>query len=111
MFDKCDKQDWVLQDKIDEINKTNKEAGFFSRLMEWNKPKWMVGFALFGALVTGASQPAFGGLLMARCLAYLSIPLDLFDLVYPGKNLEDEMLIYVYAILILAVITFLAMFI
>jgi len=73
MFTQCDARDKIEDERVAEIIKTSVEAGYFSRLMEWNEPKILILIALIGALLTGASQPFFS-IALSKVLTYLSVP-------------------------------------
>jgi len=66
---------------------------------------------MLGALVCGAGQPIFGGFLMAKILAILSIPLEYFPYVFPGKSMEDETNYNALMMGVIAVATGIAMFV
>ena len=88
MFEQVDKNDSIIDDEIKAIKEKNEKEGYFKRIMEWNNPKYLIVFAIIGAAFTGASQPLFGGLVMGKVLTYLSIPVDLFPVAFPGQDLE-----------------------
>jgi len=92
------------------IKEQMEKLGFFSRLAGWNDQRFIIA-ACIAALFTGASQPVFGGFLMADVLTRLTIPLNLYSTFYPGSNLEDSINEYCLWMAFIAVITFFAMFI
>jgi len=91
------------------MNEKNAKEGFFGRLMEWNN-KTYIAIACVASLITGASQPTFGGILMSRILAQLTVPLELYPVIFPGKNMEDEINMYCLIMGLFAVGTWLSMF-
>jgi len=78
--------------------------------MEWNS-KGVIAIACFASILVGASQPVFGAFLMSPMLTQLTIPLTMYPLVYPGKDLEDEVNFLVMWMGFVAVATFLSMFV
>jgi len=68
MFEKVDAVDKVRDDEIQAIYDQTQKDGYFNRLMAWNKPKCLIYVALIGSLITGASQPIFGGVMLSRVL-------------------------------------------
>lgn len=113
MFTKCDARDKTEDERVAEIIKASVEAGYFSRLMEWNEPKPLIFVALIGSLLTGASQPFFA-IALSKVLTYLSVPLEAFQyLVGPDsdEDLESMMKHYCAIMGLLAVATFVTMFV
>jgi len=92
------------------MNEANAKEGYFKRLLAWQNPVF-IGIAIFASLLVGASQPCFGGLLMSKVLAKLTVPLDQYALFWPGNNLEDDMQFYCIIMACFAVGTSLAMFV
>lgn len=78
--------------------------------MEWNS-KCYITIAIIASLFVGSSQPVFAGLILARVLTQLTVPMEYYPIFYPGKVLEDEINFYSLIMAIIAVATFLAMFV
>jgi hypothetical protein len=83
MFNTVDAKDNKLLEEIEAITEKNEKEGYFSRIMEYNRPKAMIGIALIGSIICAASQPVYGGFLMSRMLTYLTIPMEYFPLLFP----------------------------
>jgi len=109
MFEFCDDRDDKFETQIKEMNEANEKEGYMKRLMKWNN-NCFLSVALFGSLCVGASQPLFAGLILAKVLTHLTIPVELYGLQFPGDNLRDTIDEYVYLMLGIAVGTFVAMF-
>lgn len=66
--------------------------------MVYNKPTYLLAIALLGGLVNGANMPVFAGLVLAKVLSLLSVPLAVIGTMFPGENplvaLEREVNFY-----------------
>jgi len=116
MFTVCDARDKTEEERVAEIVEKSVKEGYFGRLMEWNEPKSLIFVAAVGSLLTGASQPFFA-IALSKVIAYLSMPMELFVAgaapggPWAGETLEGMMRHYCALMAILALATFLAMFV
>ena len=65
--------------------------------------------ALFGSLILGSISPVFGGLIMSDVLTHLTVPIHMYQQVFPGKNMEDEISMYCLIMACTAAVAFLTM--
>jgi hypothetical protein len=66
--------------------------------MVYNKPAYLLGIALIGGLINGSNMPLFAGLVLAKVLSLLSVPLSVIGTMFPGEDpmvaLEREVNFY-----------------
>lgn len=62
-------------------------------------------------MITGAILPLFGGFLMSRVMTQLTVPLDYYPILFPGKDMEEEITMYCLWMAACAAGSFLSMFI
>lgn len=91
------------------MNEENAKKGFFGRLMAWNDTTFIV-LAVIFSLFVGASQPVFGGFIFSKVMTQLTVEPEVFDFLYPGIELKDEMAKYSLIMVGFAIGTFLCMF-
>lgn len=58
-----------------------KEMSGFMRIMQYNKPKWHVYIACFGAMLLGAPQAAMA-IVFSKFMVLLSLPIEVYDYVF-----------------------------
>ena len=57
----------------------------FRKLLPYNKPAWKIIVAILASANNGAAMPIFG-VILAKTLGLLSLPLYAFDILYPGED-------------------------
>jgi ABC-type multidrug transport system fused ATPase/permease subunit len=109
MHEACDENDAIIQKVIDETNEKNVKEGFFGRISSWNNQTF-VGIALFAALITGASMPVCGGLILSPLLTHLSVPLEYYPILFKGADMKTEVNIYCIWMTVFAVVACISLF-
>lgn len=58
-----------------------KKVSGFMRVMQYNKPKWHIFAACFGAALLGAPQ-ALMAIIFSKFMVLLSLPIDVYDAIF-----------------------------
>jgi len=78
--------------------------------MKWNNP-WVIFIALVASAFVGSSQPLFGVYIFSPIMTQLTIEDEIYAMMFPGVEMKDEILFYTLMTGIVAVATFLSMFV
>ena len=76
--------------------------------MDYNNPKYFVYIAFLGSAITGACMPILGGLILAKLIAYLTVPTELLLTMYPDRPdfLKEEVNFNATMVSLLALVSF-----
>lgn len=86
-MDEADAKDKIISDKIDKVTEEHNKTSSFTHLMHYNRPCYVLFFAVFFAFIKGLMMPLIG-VILSKLINYMAIPFEFLDYIAQYEEFE-----------------------